>query len=636
MQYIIPSNINDPGKKGIFIFIILVVFVLFLKSHFTLAQQVSKVSPAGTKFWIYTPSGYPSSATTYPLLVVLHGGSEIGDDLTTLTSNTSHQIPSRLIYLHQWPQTLPFIVVSPLLKRDNSVPNPNDQEWPAKYVDEVVQYVRSLYKIDGSRMYFTGISLGGAGCWDYAFAYPSKVAALLPISGKTRPEKACIVKNIPIWAFHGESDALVSPQFSIDMVNAINACSPIGLYKPRLNLLYTRAHEGWNEIYNGTNGYKVYDWLLQFKKNSTVNRLPYVNAGFVRKILLRTKPLTLIGDYFDTDGSITSVKWTQTSGVALTMSGTTTKFLKLSNLKAGTFEFQLAITDNKGGVSSDKVSVTIVSSAVAPYVTTFTLMNGKTNSDVTNLTEGQVINKTTLGLTEINIRATSSSGTGSVRFSVNSDETTRIINSPGPYLITKQISAPEWQIKNGDYVICATPYPQTGARGVPGICQCYKITVTSSAPATVARTSADEVFIAREGDALKASRDSVQWLLNGEEIEGANADVITPKQNGEYFVRFTDDNKGTAISNSIVVTENKPARTSIKIYPNPSSSFVHVEGIDARTPAKFSIYNAAGIAVQQGILSDSKINLKSDLPRGIYTLKINTEANNETFRLVIE
>lgn len=636
MQYIIPSNINDPGRKGVFIFIMLVVFALFLKSHLTLAQQVSKVSPAGTKFWIYTPSGYPNGATTYPLLVVLHGGSEIGDDLTTLTSKTSHQIPSRLIYLNQWPQTLPFIVVSPLLKRDNSIPNPNDQEWPAKYVDEVVQYVRSLYKIDGTRMYFTGISLGGAGCWDYAFAYPSKVAALLPISGKTRPEKACTIKNIPIWAFHGESDALVSPQFSIDMVNAINACSPVGIYKPRLNLLYTRGHEGWSEVYNGTDGYKVYDWLLQFKKNSTVNRLPYVNAGLDRKILLRSKPLTLIGDYFDTDGSITSVKWTQTSGTALTMSGTTGKFLKLSNLKAGTFEFQLTITDNKGGVSSDKASVNIVSSAVAPYATTLTLMNGKTNSDVTNLTEGQVINKTTLGLTEINIRATASSGTGSVRFSINSDECTRIINSPGPYLITKQISAPEWQIKNDDYVICATPYPQTGGRGVPGICQCYKITVTSSAPATVARTAADEVFISREGELLKANRDSsIQWVLNGEEIEGANSNAITPQQNGEYFVRFTVENS-TVVSNSIVINEKKSINKSIKIYPNPSSTFVQVDGLDTSAPARFSIYNAEGVAVQQGFLSGSRINFKSDLPKGIYTLRINNGATNETLRLVVQ
>jgi predicted esterase len=643
MHYILPTNINDPGKKNVYIFLLLVVFALFLKSHVILAQQVSKVTPAGTKFWIYTPSGYnPSGTTTYPMLVVLHGGSEIGDDLTKLTSNTPHQIPSRLIYLNQWPATLPFIVVTPQLKRDTSVPNYNNQEWPATYVNEVVDYVRSKYKIDALKMYFTGISLGGAGCWDYAFAYPSKVAALLPISGKSRPEKACLVKNIPIWAFHGESDALVKPQFSIDMINAINACSPAGTFKPKLNLLYARAHEGWSEIYNGTEGYKVFDWLLKFKKNSTVNKLPYVNAGPDHKIFLRTTPLTVVGDYFDSNGTITSVKWKQTAGVALTLANTTTKYLRLSNLKAGTFEFQLTVTDNQGGVSSDKVSITIAGSVTTPAVTDLVLMNGKTNADVIKLSEGKVINKTTLGLTEINIRAVAGTGTGSVRLSVNTDQHTRTVNSPGPYLITKQISGPEWQIKNGDYLICATPYPQTGARGVPGISQCFKITVTSSTTAAVAARaeSSEDVVIFNEGDYLRASKDDgIQWIVDGEEIEGENAAVFTPKKNGEYFVRFADDEKNL-ISNAILINKAfvpEQSGKGIRIYPNPVASYLYVEGLNAEASANYSIFNAAGVEIQHGVVqpTDSKFALPP-LQKGLYVLKVNNGSLNHTLRFTAE
>jgi hypothetical protein len=636
MQYLLPTNVNDPGKKNFALFFLLVVFVLFIKSHL-FAQQVSKVTPAGTKFWIYTPAGYsPSASTTYPMLVCLHGGSEIGSDLTKLTSNTSHQIPSRLIYLNQWSQTLPFIVVTPLLKRDTAIPNPNDQEWPATYVNEVVDYVKSTYKIDATKMYFTGISSGGAGCWDYAFAYPSKVAALLPISGKSRPEKACVIKNIPVWAFHGESDALVKSQFSIDMVNAINACNPVGTFKPRLTLLYARAHEGWNEIYNGTNGYKVFDWLLKFKKNSTTNKLPYVNAGVDHKILLRSKPLTLAGDYFDSDGTISAVKWTQTAGVTLTLAGTTTKFLRLSNLKAGTFEFQLAVTDNKGGISSDKVALTIVSAATTPYVTNLVLMNGKTNADIVNLTEGQVINKTTLGVTEINIKAIVSSGTGSVRLSVTSDQNTRTVNSPGPYLITKQISAPEWQIKNGDYVICATPYPQTGARGTPGISQCYKITVTSSSTARIA-SSADDVFIFEDGNYLRTNKESgVQWLLNGEEITGANETQIVPVEEGVYMVRFTRDDE-SFISNSISTIQDKDVDVgAVRIYPNPASSFIYIEGLNAEG-SHYSIVNAAGFVMQSGyVLANSRINLLNDLPKGLYVMNVQNNDGQHSLRFVVE
>jgi predicted esterase len=643
MHYILPTNINDPGKKSMYIFLLLVVFALFLKSHVIMAQQVSKVTPAGTKFWIYTPSGYnPAGTTTYPILVVLHGGSEIGDDLTKLTSNTPHQIPSRLIYLNQWPSTLPFIVVTPQLKRDVSVPNYNDQEWPATYVDEVVNYVKSNYKVDATKMYFTGISLGGAGCWDYAFAYPSKVAALLPISGKSRPEKACLVKNIPIWAFHGESDALVKSQFSIDMVNAINKCLPVGTFKPRLSLLYAKAHEGWNEIYNGTDGYRVYDWLLKFKKNSTVNKLPYVNAGPDYKILLRTTPLTIIGDYFDSNGTISTVKWTQTAGVALTLANTTTKYLRVSNLKAGTFEFQLTVTDNQGGVSSDKVTIIIVSSATNPAVTSLILMNGKTNADVTTLSEGKVINKTTLGLTEINIRAVAGTGTGSVRLSVNSDQNTRTVNSPGPYLVTKQIAAPEWQIKNGDYLICATPYPQTGGRGIPGISQCFRITVTSSTTAsTSARAeSTENIIIYNEGEYLRANKeDGIQWVVNGEEIEGANSSVIRPQESGEYFVRFSEENN-FLISNAISVDKTRSIDQSdkhIRVHPNPVATFLYVEGLDAEIKSNYSIYNAGGMEIQRGEISssDTRINLP-ELPKGLYVIKLSSGSSNHTVKFIAE
>jgi predicted esterase len=579
MQCILPTNINDPGKRNFFIFFLLIVFVLFLKSHLiTAQQQVSKTTSAGTKFWIYTPAGYnPAAATTYPMLLCLHGGSEIGSDLTKLTSNTPHQIPSRLIYLKQWSQSLPFIVVTPLLNRDPSVSNPNDQEWPTAYVNEVVDYVKGNYKIDATRMYFTGISLGGAGCWDYASAYPSKVAALLPISGKSRPEKACVVKNIPVWAFHGESDALVNAQFSIDMINAINACSPAGIYKPRLSLLYTRGHEGWNEIYNGTNGYKVYDWLLKFKKNNAANKLPYVDAGPDHNILLRTKPLTLVGDYFDFDGTISSVKWTQTAGVPLTLASTTTRFLKVGNLKAGTFEFQLTAKDNKGGISSDKITLTIVNSLTTPYVSNLVLMNGKTNADIGNITEGQVIDKSTMNITEINIKATVSAGVGSVKYSVNSDQCTRIVNSPGPYLVTKQISAPEWQIKDGDYVICATPYPQTGARGVPGVSQCYKITIKGSVPA---RVDQDEIV-------------SNSYKVKGEKL--------------------------------------------VWIFPNPATTFIAVEGINPEKEIRYSILNATGLEMQVGIVAaDSRIHFMNELSKGLYLLNLHEGTIEYSFRFVVE
>lgn len=462
-------------RRSMLSLLLLLLLILLLQAAY--AQQVPLQTPAGTRLLLYTPPGYSSSTSTYPMLLVLHGGGEIGDDLSLLTS-TPHQIPARLIQLKQWPADRPFIVVTPQLKRDTSIPNPNDQEWPTAYVDEVVEYVRGQYRIDGTRIYVTGISLGGAGAWDYAAAKATKVAALVPISGKANTGKACAVKNIPVWAFHGEGDALVRPQFSIDMINAITACSPAGKFKPRLTLLQARIHEGWTEVYNGTNGYDIYSWMLRFRKNNTANVAPYAQAGADYKIQLRTQPFHLQGDAFDWNGNVASTTWSQTAGPTVTWSGKTTLTPGLTKLQTGTYEFQLTVKDNQGATTTDRVTLE-VGAAATPAVTAMTLMNGKTNADIGPMSEGQTIT-TSATLAEINIRATATSGTGSVRFSINTDQHTRTVNSPGPYLIKKQASTPEWAVKPGVYRVCATPYPQGGAKGTPGQTLCYQFTVAAA------------------------------------------------------------------------------------------------------------------------------------------------------------
>ena len=302
------------------------------------AQQEAYESPAGTKFLLYTPPGYYSTTSPYPMLLSLHSKGEVGDDLTELTSRNPEQMPCRLIYMNRWPQHLPFVVVTPQLKPTDSN---SDPQWPAEYIDEVVRYVTANFRIDLTRIYVTGISRGGTGAWTYASAYPQKVAALLPFSGRSDLTQACPIKNIPIWSFHGDGDDVAAPEYSIDMINAVKACEPPGVYNPRLNILHARNHNGWNEVYNGTSGYKIYEWLLTFRKSDDSNKAPFVNAGPDRRIKYRTAPLHTIGDFFDSDGEIANVRWTQTAGTTLTLDETGSGLLAITDLKTGLFVFQL-------------------------------------------------------------------------------------------------------------------------------------------------------------------------------------------------------------------------------------------------------------------------------------------------------
>jgi hypothetical protein len=465
------------------------VLIHFLAVTICFGQQEAYVSPAGTKFFLYTPPGYLSSTNTFPLLLSLHSKGEVGDDLSELTSNNPEQMPCRLIYLNKWPQDLPFIVLTPQLRPEAGIPDAVwGPQWPAEYIDEVVRYVTANFRVDTQRIYVTGISKGGIGTWMYASAFPEKVAAMIPISGRSDLTWACAVKNIPTWVFHGDGDQTVIPKYSIDMVNAIKACQPPGTYKPRLNILNVRNHNAWNEVYNGTSGYKIYEWLLTFRKNDLTNKKPYVNAGPDLRIKLRNERFYIAGDFFDSDGTVASVTWKQTAGSPLTLSETTSNLLALSGLRTGTFQFQLSVTDDDGAQSTDTIVLEITDGSTGPAVSQLVLVNGKTDAEIGNLSEGQVINKTALNLTEINIKAIAGDGTGSVKFSVNTDQNIRTINA-APYLIKGQTTSPEWVIANGTYLICATPYPQTSARGNPGISQCYRITFTETAPSQTCENS---------------------------------------------------------------------------------------------------------------------------------------------------
>lgn len=459
--------------SGIFAFLVM----LISGDSIVFAQQTKNVSPAGTKFLLYTPPGYSPTGGPYPLLVSLHGQVGIGDDLDAILASPD-QTPAKLIHLGKWPAHYPFIVASPQIKHDPSIPD-NEHRFSPALVDEVIEHIKSAYAVDGERIYAAGLSLGATGVWTYAAAYPEKVAAMVPISGVPDSTQGCKVKDVPAWVFHGEWDGLVRPVFATGMVNAINDCTPPGEYVPHLTILNVKKHTGWNEIYNNTSNFHIYDWLLLFSKNDHSNKPPYVNAGADVRILDRDLPLHLYGEYFDSDGSISTVSWTQTGGPAVTLQNTDTRFLRISNLVPGVLEFRLSATDDVGKEQSDLVKVEVLDQAGSlPAVTDLVLVNAETGVDIGKMRDGYVINPDALGTNRINIRAVASSSSFSVRLRVNSDHNLNTPNTPGPYVLTRH----DWRIQNGKYLVCVTPFDDRAGRGNEGISQCYQVIVSTEIP----------------------------------------------------------------------------------------------------------------------------------------------------------
>ena len=151
-------------------------------------------------------------------------------------------------------------------------------------VNDLIDSLIQEFPIDQSRIYITGLSMGGFGTWYMIMKYPHRFAAAIPMSGTSSPQTACIIKNIPIWNFHGEVDKAVPVGGSRKIISALEECADKALYIEDPNssivlnnatlkqnimnskLLYTeykgKGHAVWTESYNNP---LLIEWLFSKK-----------------------------------------------------------------------------------------------------------------------------------------------------------------------------------------------------------------------------------------------------------------------------------------------------------------------------------------------------------------------------------
>ena len=92
------------------------------------------------------------------------------------------------------------------------------QDLSEQDVMQVLAHVKQQYKIDESRMYLLGHSMGGIGTWKIAAKYPDIWAAIAPFSGSGQPATIERFKHIPEIVIHGDNDPTVNVNGSRTMV----------------------------------------------------------------------------------------------------------------------------------------------------------------------------------------------------------------------------------------------------------------------------------------------------------------------------------------------------------------------------------------------------------------------------------
>jgi len=237
------------GRQGMKL--LLLAAFLFSASNAALASQAPPregqypqppVGHDGYAFQLFLPRGYlASEGRRWPVLVFLHGSGERGSDISRVKIHGPPKIAD------QRPD-FPFVTVSPLL--------PEDQDWDTGKLGAILDHMMAHYRIDLSRIYLTGLSRGAHATWRWSAAEPARFAAIVPVSGRGDPSQACRLKDIPIWAFHGDRDDIVTPFGSFAMVEAVRSCGG----RPRLTIYPDTGHDAWTRTYDDP---ALYAWLLQ-------------------------------------------------------------------------------------------------------------------------------------------------------------------------------------------------------------------------------------------------------------------------------------------------------------------------------------------------------------------------------------
>jgi hypothetical protein len=108
----------------------------------------------------------------------------------------------------------------------------------------------------------------------------------------------------------------------------------------------------------------------------TVNLPPTANAG-ADQLVLTGAAVGLNGSGSDSDGSIASLAWAQSSGTAVTLTGANTGTPSFTAPGvAATLVFDLTVTDNSGAARTDSVTVTVNGAPVANAGTDQTVVMG--------------------------------------------------------------------------------------------------------------------------------------------------------------------------------------------------------------------------------------------------------------------
>ena len=213
-------------------------------------------------YLVFSPN--VKSSQPVPLLIYLHGS---GGGFAPL-ERIGGQASALLSAIDKFGMGPCYVVVPQCFQKTKSGAK---STWEPADLNILLDDLLEKLPIDPKRVYLTGNSMGGYGCWAWGGHSPQRFAAIAPVVGGIGPggpkdissdisKWASNLAQVPVYAFAGGLDRVVPAERSERMISEIRKA---GGRRAKIKIYPEGGHNVRQQVYNGQ---EFYDWMFSHSR----------------------------------------------------------------------------------------------------------------------------------------------------------------------------------------------------------------------------------------------------------------------------------------------------------------------------------------------------------------------------------
>ena len=221
-------------------------------------------------YQIYLPDNLDESKK-YPVILFMHGLGSVGTNGEHITQTVAQFVKNvtasekykneAIIIAPQHPKGQKWVNVDykPGTYEYDKTPM---SKW-LKAAKELLDEQMKALPIDENRVYGYGNSMGAFATIYMAMTYPDLYAAIVPVAGGCDPTKAALIKDVPIWLFHGDADTTVNIIGSQTLYDNLIA---LGSTNAKITIYKGVGHSSTGCFVKAANTDGLLDWIFSHSK----------------------------------------------------------------------------------------------------------------------------------------------------------------------------------------------------------------------------------------------------------------------------------------------------------------------------------------------------------------------------------